>query len=134
MIEIRPQVTIDLKEYGGNGIMIMEPRTPRKMREFKNMISVACMEISSKTGAVVSLTGDMELYSLLSFVTSAPFLGKKGNELEDFTDFLDSIDEKGWGNADRLMSRMAREMQGLKYKEQAGGETGPLVRSGITEE
>ena len=118
---MKGRVIIDLKQYGGKGqIEMSAPRFSRR-----NELANAMTKYVSMTGDKPTLSdvnfGDMDIRSTLAYVSKAPFYIGLDKGVAPFLEFMDSLDEYGSFNADRLWS----EIQ-ISAGRIINGETHPL--------
>lgn len=119
--DMKGRVIIDLEQYGGKGqIEMSAPRFSRK-----NELANALTKYVSMTGDKPVLNdvsfGDMDIMSTLAYVSKAPFYIGLDKGTVPFLEFMDSLDESGSDNADRLWS----EIQ-ISAGRIINGETHPL--------
>ncbi len=103
---MKGRVIIDLEQYGGKGqIEMSAPRFSRK-----NELANALSKYISIKGDAPTLNdvnfGDMDILSTLAYVSKAPFYIGLDKGVQPFLDFMDSLDEEGSANADRLWSEI----------------------------
>lgn len=120
---IRKQITIDLTEYGYKGEIVLEELNAKKHYELKNRLG-ACLVTDPKTGAVHQLKGDMDVYTILAYVTRAPFIGSNNVSKEDWYKFLDRMPmDMGL----KLATRILKEVESFAWYQ---SQIGPLEQSG----
>ena len=104
--DMKGRVIIDLGQYGGEGqIEMSAPRFSRR-----NALANALSKYISIRGDAPTLNdvnfGDMDILSTLAYVSKAPFHIGLDKGVQPFLDFMDSLDEEGSANADRLWSEI----------------------------
>jgi hypothetical protein len=106
-------VIIDLKPFGGEGVIELSKPTFRRAQQMKN-------ELGRSMGASVNakgqgtmkeaLLGDIEVIKMLAYVKSAPFSAN----INSFFDFCDILDEKRNGSASELFALIQEKVVELE--------------------
>lgn len=87
MEQVKKIITIDLSEYGAEGTITMRKPSPRKQNEYMNALS-KYVDVSTKKILPGAPIGDLELLSVLQYISEAPFkMSVEG--LLRFTDDMD---------------------------------------------
>lgn len=124
-METRPKIIVDLADYGMTGEIILEPLTCRRSIELKNNLGRTIHYSGSPENPRIDYQdlGDIQVYSLLAYITEAPFPIK----LDSFKNFLDRADAVSFGNGERIMERIQAEVKRIK-----DGELSPFASSETT--
>lgn len=124
-METRPQINVDLSEYGMSGTITMEPLTFRRDMEYRNNIGTAIHYVGSgeELRVVGQDMGTIKVYSVLAFVTQAPF----PVTLDGFMGFMDRADAIELGLGQRIFDRLTQEAERIK-----AGELSPFGSSGAS--
>ena len=105
--EIKRILTIDLTEYGAEGTVEMRKPSPRREREFLNLISRYSTKgengMTIKEGAPL---GDIRILSMLMYVSVAPF----PLTLDGYLDFTDRISPEAATALQKRMEEGAAEV------------------------
>lgn len=120
-MDIRGDVTIDLKEFGYDGQIVLGAPTFRRTNVLQNAITKL---VGIKDGEPVLLDtpiGDLNVLTHLAYVKSAPFYTGFDKGIEPFMEFMDKLDENERGSAQRLW-KVIEDNVGRIIK----GETHPL--------
>lgn len=108
-MDVRTVISIDLAEYGGDGIMEMGMPSFRKMNEIRNETSKYIRLMKAKDSAYMEglQQGDLEILSVLMYVRKAPFTCS----IEGWLRFCDRLEENDITASHRLFSRMQEVMR-----------------------
>lgn len=122
-MDTRPTITIDLSEYGSNGLIVMGPLTFRRDAEMKNNIG-KCTHYSTDANDLkftYSDVGDVSIYRVLAYVIRAPF---DFHSKSAFLNFMDGIDSTDIGMGQKLFDRMKDAVKDIQE-----GKVSPFVQS-----
>ena len=101
-MDIHGDVTIDLNEFGYDGQIVLGAPTFRRTSALQNaIVKLAGMDDGKPVLANVPL-GDMNLLTNLAYVKSAPFYTGFDKGLEPLMEFMDELDKKEVGSAQKL--------------------------------
>jgi len=121
-IVINPKVTVDLAKYGAEGQIVLEPLNFRRRKELQNNMGKTT-HISSLKDEDIEMKsqdfGDLSVYRVMAYITSAPF---RYDTLQGFYNFMDRLDRQRLGSADELFADLETEIKGLK-----GNNASPLA-------
>lgn len=101
-MDIRGDVTIDLREFGYDGQIVLGAPTFRRTNALQNALTKL---VGIKDGEPVLLDtpiGDLNVLTHLAYVKSAPFYTGFDKGIEPFMEFMDKLDENERGSAQRL--------------------------------
>lgn len=128
-MDIQGNISIDLKEFGGAGQVVLAPLSLRRQTELANALgSVNVGEYGGISPVNVKL-GDLSMIKVLVYVKSAPF-STKLDDLEPFFDYCDKLDEKQPGASTRLwekLSSVVSELEGRSTHPFAMSEQSPTT-------
>lgn len=104
--------TIDLAEYGGEGMLEMGKPGFRRTTEIKNEMSRRMRITKQEDGTSMDglLQGDLEVLSVLLYVRSAPFTCT----IDGFMRYTDRIESKDPSYGTALFARMQEVMRELE--------------------
>jgi hypothetical protein len=124
-MDVRPQITVDLNEYGFDGQITLEPLDFVRRKRLQNNLGRATHFKDLNMDELKSQDlGDIIVYKVMAFMTSAPF---KLDSIESFYGFMARLDKNELGSADRLFNRLENEIKTLK-------EDSPLPQSQDSQE
>lgn len=111
-MEARPQRIISLSEYGMDGEVTIEPLDFVRRKRLENNIGKASRFEGDQI--VAKDFGDIAIYNVMAHITSAPF---KFESLDGFYKFMERMDKRELGSADRLFERMCAEVRAVESRE-----------------
>lgn len=120
-MDVKTIVSIDLAEYGADGIMEMGMPSFRKMNEIRNETSKYIRLMKAKDSAYMEglQQGDLEILSVLMYVRKAPFTCS----IDGWLRFCDKLEQEDITASHRLFSRMQEVMREFEALDS------PFVRS-----
>lgn len=101
-MDIRGDVTVDLKEFGYDGQIVLGAPTFRRTNALQNALVKL---VDMKDGEPVlqdTPLGDLNILTHLAYVKSAPFYTGFDKGIEPIMEFMDTLDEQEPGSAQRL--------------------------------
>lgn len=116
MEEIKRIITIDLAEYGKEGIIEMRSPSLRKQNEFKNAMG-KFIRISQGKRVEMSDTvplGDLEIAMAMQYVYKAPFR----TDIQSFLTYTDDMEPE---KATALLNRLNQGIQEIDESSPFGG-------------
>lgn len=124
-MDIRPQRIVDLKDYGLEGQIVLEPLDFVRRKKMQNNIG-GCVNMNAIEDDVLesNRVGDIMVYRVLAFIVSAPF---RYDNIESFYNFMEKLDRRELGSADRLFNELH-----AKVKELSEESSSPLANSPTT--
>ena len=108
-MEVRPKSVIGLEQFGMEGAITMEPLTFRREIEMKNNIG-RCNHYRNAGGELeleYTDTGTSLVYSVMAYITDAPFDFKS---LGGFLNYMDRVDSRCPGKASELFDTLKQEV------------------------
>ena len=121
-MDVRPQRTIELSEYGMDSQIILEPLNFVRKKQLQNNLGRTTHFTDMNTMQLASQDyGDMMVYKAMAYIVKAPF---KLNSIESFYNFMDRADRVRLGNGDALFDRINAEIESL-----SSGNDSPLQSS-----
>lgn len=112
MEQIKRIITIDLAEYGKEGIIEMRSPSLRKQNEFKNAMGKYVKIVQGRQVQMSDAMplGDLELAMAMQYVFKAPFK----TDIESFLNYTDDMDPE------KASALLARINQGIKEIDENG--------------
>ena len=111
-MDIRPQKTINLKDFGSEGEITLEPLTFRRRKQLQNNIGL-CMNVKNNEVEPTRM-GDVMIYKVMAYIVSAPF---RYDTIEGFYNFMDKMDRISPDNGERLFSALNDAIKELGQEE-----------------
>lgn len=110
---VRPQVEVDLREFGLDGTIVLMPIDFARKTALKNNIGKATHY--TKNGDRVEIEsqdlGDIAIYSVMAYITDAPFDYKT---LGGFMKFMQKLDRIEVGLAEKLFDCLGERIEEIK--------------------
>lgn len=112
-MDIQGNITVDLKDYGGAGQIVLAPLSLRRQNELANSLGSVSVGEYGEVAPVKMKLGDLSMIKVLVYVKSAPF-GTRLDDLEPFFQYCDDLDEKQPGASKRLWERLNKAVEELE--------------------
>ncbi len=113
MAGIDGSISMDMKDYGMEGIVVLrKPRLTRR-KQAENAIGRLARVDGNTINVTESSLGDVETLTVLTFVESAPF-PRDLNNLKAFYDYCDKMDDNEYGSATRFWTDLTENIKRLQ--------------------
>ena len=122
-IDVRPSRTVNLTKYGyQDSQIVLEPLDFFRKKQLQNNLGKTThVNANSNDFEMKSQDlGDLSVYRVMAYITSAPF---KYDSLDGFYNFMKRLDQKRFGSAEELFKELEDAIKSLKE------ETNPLAES-----
>lgn len=122
-MDVRPRIEVDLTEYGMDGTITMMPMGFTQRIALQNNIGKATHYRRNDDGLQIESQdlGDIAVYTVMAYITSAPFDFKT---LKGFLSFMERVDRVQMGKSVELFERLNSEVKRIRK-----GELSPFVES-----
>ena len=122
-MQVRPQIEVDLREFGVEGTITLMPMDFTRKTTLKNNIGKATHY--AKKGDKIEVEsqdlGDISIYTVMAYITDAPFDFKT---LGGFMKFMAKLDRIEVGLADKLFNHLGEKIEEIKK-----GSASPFAQS-----
>lgn len=109
-MDVRGDVTLDLKEFGYDGQIVLGAPSFRRTNALQNAIVKLVDMKDGKPVLMDTPIGDLNLLTHVAYMKSAPFYTGFDKGVEPLLEFMDKLDEKEIGSAQRFWDAVEKNV------------------------
>ena len=114
-MDIQGNISVDLKEFGGAGQIVLAPLSLRRQNELANLLGSVTMRDNGEFTPVKVKLGDLSMIKVLVYIKTAPF-NTRLDDLEPFFEFCDELDSNLPGASIELWDRLSKAAEELEAR------------------